>query len=77
MARQALKFTRGILTPIAFTDGKVYEVVGSEGMGLLVRNDNGHLRFVMPGESHGHCILAFPMRSGDKLMTGSFDIVEV
>lgn len=41
-----------------FTPGKHYAVCGRKGNGVLVRNDNGHERFLLPGEPSGHLVAA-------------------
>jgi len=40
-----------------FTIGKRYEIVGEEGNGALVKNDNGHVRFVLlDGSMSAHIV---------------------
>jgi len=40
-----------------FTIGKRYEIVGEEGNGVLVKNDNSHVRFVLlDGSMSAHMV---------------------
>jgi hypothetical protein len=73
---KSFRFKRGMLRPIAFTDGAVYHEVGREGNGYIVRNDNGHARFIMPGSTHGHCHTDAPgIGRLDVALTGTFEEV--
>lgn len=39
-----------------FTDGGVYQVLRQEGLGVVIKNNNGHERFVLVGKKSAHLL---------------------